>query len=584
MREPTLPQQNRHPRARLRRAVLAVLAVFAVAIWGPSPTAEGGTCGPAGSDPGFYQQMVSGRTDGWLGADTTGHIDLGGDRILWLFGDSHWGNRRGDGGYADGWRFVTNSVTAQDGGCTVAHRPFRNFVDPSAGADLYWPNDGWVAGDDLYIVFSRIQITGGSLFSFRSAGRDLVRFDRHDLSVQSRQRLPSAGGRDWGSSVERVGNTIYWWGRSFDTDTGVHRLARSSVLAPTRFEYRTAQGWSTDAGAAVPVHRRQQTSNATFHQLPDGRWAAVYKDHELFGTGIVADVADNPWGPFAHMGRIANAAPRSAGGGEITYAATIHPGLGWDEGRLLVTWSHNALDGARVIDGRVRYQPSFTTVSTDVLSNPAGYAELDRVRDFVVGAHRTFLGRKPAGALADYWANEINAGVSRLALTDRLARSEEWIGSRIDALHRQAIDRPADPATTLRWTEAIAGGERFGELAAHVYGSDEFYLRAGADDRRFVTSLYRRILRREPSRADVDGWTDRLAGGASRADVVRAFWASAESRTVRADDLYQRLLRRPGDPAGLAAAMRSLASGDDLGLAAALATSEEYVARVQRTN
>jgi hypothetical protein len=555
------------------------MTMLAGAVWGAG-AADGGTCGPTPSDAAFYQRMVTGRTDGWLGADSTGHIDLGDGRILWLYGDSHWGTRNRNGSYAAGWRFVANSVTVQDGQCTVAQRPFRDVVEPSAGADLYWPNDGWVDGDDVYVVFTRIEITGGSLFSFRSVGRDLVRLDRATLAVEARSRVP--GDREWGSSVERVGNALYWWGRSFTGDSGDFHLARSSVLLPLEFEYRTPDGWTTDPAAATPVHRRGQTSNASFHHLPDGRWAAVYKDHELFGTGIIADVAANPWGPFAHMGRIATAAPRTKGAAEFTYAGTIHPGIGWDEGRLLVHWSHNSLDGRRITDGTVRYQPTFASVPTAVLSRPEGYAQLARQRNFVVGAHRIFTGAKPTGARADHWANELNFGIPRSSLTTTLARSDPWIGARIDDVHQRALGRIADPATRLRWTDAIQGGQPFRELAAHVYGSEEFFLRAGATNRGFVAALYRTLLGRAPDRAGLDTWTGRIDRGTSRAQVVRVFWASAEGRSVRADDLYRTLLGRTADPAGRTALAAALGGDDDLAAAAGLATSAEFFARANR--
>lgn len=295
-------------RPKLQRAAAILLVIASAVLAAPAIASAGPACyGPLPTDAGSYNAATWNRADGWLGADATSQVDLGDGRILWLMGDTDWGSRAPEGPYRPGWTMRTNSAFVQTGDCFTSARPHHNFVEPSPGADLYWPTDGYVVGEDLYVVFARIKVTGGT-FGFRSDGHDLVRLDKTTFRFEGRWPLPDRS-RDWGSSVERHGHTIYWWGRAptgAPGNSGHMFLARSTLHRMLDFEYRTSDGWSTNAHAAIPVHRRPRDSNVSFAQLPDGRWAASYKDQVFGGRHVELDVAANPWGPWAHMGRIGN--------------------------------------------------------------------------------------------------------------------------------------------------------------------------------------------------------------------------------------------------------------------------------------
>lgn len=325
------------------------------------PVVHGSECeGPLPDDPAFYDEMLRNRPEKWLSGDTTNHIDLAPNRVLWLFGDSWWGSLRADGSYAPGYYATTNSVFLQTGPCVGVLRAGRNFVDPPAGVDFYWPTDGWVRGPDLFMAFLRVVRTGPGGFDFRTDGTDLIRLDAGTFAVEHRARLSHAP-FDWGTSIERVGDTLYLWGRSANPEDRRFFLARAHVDRPTALEFRSVGGWTTDHARAIPVH--DDPTNASFHQLPDGRWMATWKDSEFHGDGIIADLAQDPWGPWTDLGRVATASPRTQGAGEFTYMATLHPGIGWDNGRMLLMWSHNTIDLDRVLDGTVEYLPTYTSVS-----------------------------------------------------------------------------------------------------------------------------------------------------------------------------------------------------------------------------
>src|SRR5262249_53830559 len=95
----------------------------------------------------------------------------------------------------------------------------------------------------------------------------------------------------------------------------------------------------------------------------------------------------------------------------------------------------------------------------------------------------------------------------------------------------------------------------------------------------FVTQLYEDLLRRPVDPAGLAAWTALLAQGGSRTQVALDILESLEYRTNQVQELYQRLLHRPADPFGLGVFTTFLANGGTTGqLEALLAASPEYFA------
>src|SRR5262249_42422111 len=76
-----------------------------------------------------------------------------------------------------------------------------------------------------------------------------------------------------------------------------------------------------------------------------------------------------------------------------------------------------------------------------------------------------------------------------------------------------------------------------------------------------VQALYRPVLGREADAGGLSAWVQFLKGGGSRAQLVRAFWESAEHRGLQVDQFYATHLRRPADAAGRAHWVAALRAG-----------------------
>jgi hypothetical protein len=93
----------------------------------------------------------------------------------------------------------------------------------------------------------------------------------------------------------------------------------------------------------------------------------------------------------------------------------------------------------------------------------------------------------------------------------------------------------------------------------------------------YVTQLYRALLNRDPESAGLQAWTQWLAAGASRLDIARGIYDSAEHRGFQVDQFYERYLHRAADSTGRAFWVNSMRRGtDETAIEQAFFRSSEY--------
>jgi uncharacterized protein (TIGR03118 family) len=100
------------------------------------------------------------------------------------------------------------------------------------------------------------------------------------------------------------------------------------------------------------------------------------------------------------------------------------------------------------------------------------------------------------------------------------------------------------PANTLFFSAGINGGRDglFGSLQATV---------AGGANARFVDQIYQDLLGRQADAAGLAGWVNMLEQGMTRAQVVAAIENSPEYQTVLVQKAYQQFLHRSAEQGGL---------------------------------
>lgn len=200
-------------------------------------------------------------------------------------------------------------------------------------------------------------------------------------------------------------------------------------------------------------------------------------------------------------------------------------------------------------------------------------------RAFVTALSQDFLGRSPSEVELATKVADLAAGRDRGSVVGAYAGSPEWANALVDGYYRSTLGRAGDAGGVAHWTGVIRGGQTPADVAADFYGSDEYHQLAGGTDQAWIADLYDELLLREPEPGGVQYWVDQLAAGKSRHAVSLAFYQSLESRLTRVTGLYGALLGRDPDAQGRAHWADVLLDGQDLRLAAFLASGDEYFGR-----
>lgn len=323
----------------------------------------------AGTDPGSLDAFFATRLGPLVGADYQHVYPLGGDRFLWLFQDAfidHGGGATRLGQAS----FIHNLALEQRGRCfTMLHRgsaikplSFEAAIGEHPASWWFWPLGGELVGNRLYVFWAEMNKDDGTPAPGDGLGWHPVRtwlatYDAGSLARLSFDPAPNEGAQPlYGYAVASDDQWTYLFGNTFEQNlareggfwNGPHSgtamyLARvpwgQLASAP---EYRTADGWSGDAAAAVPIVQRFWTENPMQPRRLGGQWVSVAKIDGYWGEELAVDVAADPWGPWTMVER-RELRPHAAERRIVnTYHAHLMPWLAG--GGLVISVSQNARD------------------------------------------------------------------------------------------------------------------------------------------------------------------------------------------------------------------------------------------------
>ncbi len=330
----------------------------------------------------FFAQRV-GPVTGW---DYQHVYPLGGDRYLWLFQDAFMDHTGTVSSLAQS-RFVHNAAMIQDGTCfRLLHRGTTNKPQPFEIGDgrsetrktWWWPMGGELVGGELFVFWVEMVKDPYDPSPPDGLGWHPVRTWLASYDAQTMERRSFAPAPDdsatpiYGYAVSSdethtylFGNTFeqnlvreggFWSGNHSATAVWLARVPRGLVWAEP--EYRTADGWSFDRAAAVPVVDRFYVENPMQPRYLDGQWVSATAVDGYWGDQIAIDVAEQPWGPWYTV-HYTPLYPRGRDPKMNTYHAHLLP---WRDGygSVLVSVSNNARNMLRdAWYSPHRYRPTF---------------------------------------------------------------------------------------------------------------------------------------------------------------------------------------------------------------------------------
>jgi len=367
----------------MRRAAsvgLVVVAMLSCASGAPPAPGVAGESWPA-ADALFHADPR------WLGADAAYSIDLGKDRVLWLFGDTFVATS--DKHVRAEAEMVRNTIGIQTGSDpTTATMAFHWRTDPDGspasyfaedGALWMWPGHGVRLGESrpLVIFLSIVRPTPGEGLGFGSGGWRAVLIEHPDEDPADWvPRAIEIGDTPFdavaGAAVVRQDGWIVTLAARFE---GTHEgyLARireedAVAGAATPEWWAGSRGWVAESALDGKPHTVIEDAGAESSLHFDaklGRW--IHVASQGFGaTTIGVRVAEQLEGPYSSAA-IAFTPPESNGKDPFVYAAKAHPEIDTGDGSLAVTYATNSFDffalatpaGARL------YWPRFVRVRVD---------------------------------------------------------------------------------------------------------------------------------------------------------------------------------------------------------------------------
>ncbi|MFN8018158.1 MAG: DUF4214 domain-containing protein [Acidimicrobiales bacterium] len=196
------------------------------------------------------------------------------------------------------------------------------------------------------------------------------------------------------------------------------------------------------------------------------------------------------------------------------------------------------------------------TVSTDapqtgdIFLNNVGPVSLhgkwaNKDRGFVHRSTRDLMFRFASTATLDEGEAFLGDGtITRKQYTASLMGTDEYRGLDVDRTFIKYLRRKPDAGGRTYWINSIRNGKALWRFRAQLFGSNEYFTKAGGTNAAYVTRAYTDVLGRAPDPSGRTYWTNKLNNGADRGAVDLQFINSAEARRRLVDDQILRFLMR----------------------------------------
>jgi hypothetical protein len=319
-----------------------------------------------GLGAGALDAFFASRLGPVLGWDYQHVYPLGGERFLWLFQDVFI-DQSGAASTLGQSSFVHNAAVIQEGTCfRLLHGGTPDRPQPFevgggvTQATWFWPMGGEVHDGHLQIfwvkmVKDQFNPSPPDGLGWHPTETWLATYDPITMvRLDFRRAVNSGVAPIYGYAVASDATHTYLFANSFEQNlareggywSGPHsgtrmylaRVPRGQLLAQP--EYRTANGWTSDASSSDPILQRHWAEFPMQPRFIEGQWVAVAATDGYWGDWFSMDVARQPWGPWTTV-EARPLQPRNVDFRRNTYHAHLAP---WRDaaGNLVVTVSNNA--------------------------------------------------------------------------------------------------------------------------------------------------------------------------------------------------------------------------------------------------
>ncbi len=177
---------------------------------------------------------------------------------------------------------------------------------------------------------------------------------------------------------------------------------------------------------------------------------------------------------------------------------------------------------------------------------------------YVKVLYRTFFDREPAAEEVNYWVEKLASGQPRAFVLSGFVNSVEFdnlctsygisrgfmkedgkplnpgIGRFVERFYTVVLERAGEKEGIEYWSLQIANGKCTPKDAAKSFFLSEEYINKNTSDEKYIITLYKTFMDREPEDGGIEYWQGVLNGGATREQILEGFADSAEFQGIMA--------------------------------------------------
>jgi len=218
------------------------------------------------------------------------------------------------------------------------------------------------------------------------------------------------------------------------------------------------------------------------------------------------------------------------------------------QGHVLALTSITLNTSATIGCGSALARNGAVTLDTNFIDPPVPAQSTSPSQAFIMALYTERLGRSAGAQEVDYWMGVLNAS-GRAGVVQGIEVTPEARRHLVDNWYQQFLARQAQGGEELFWVNLLVQGQREVDVLGGILASAEFARKSGPSDAQFVGTLYRDLLNRTASDAEVQGWVSAVAATGRQA-VAQGFLNSREFRADAVFVFYNDLVGRPPEQAG----------------------------------
>jgi hypothetical protein len=315
----------------------------------------------------------------WLGGDGAYSVELGNNRVLWLFGDSFVATSPGDIRWQS--KLVRNTIAIQEGhDPTHARMTFHWRTSGGtpdaffAGTDTswYWPGHGVLVNGRLILFMMNLRKVEGGL-GFEGFGWSAIVVDNPDDDPSTWEMRPAQvpspilGVLIGSASVLKGEEYMYAFGAE---EPAIHDvfLVRWHINDATRGDLREPEWWSPADGSWIPQSRltrrpspllQEAATEFTVHYDSTARRFVQVQTVGFGAASLTIRTAPHLTGPWSTPAEIYTP-PESRRPGVMVYSGKAHS---WVQGAdLVLTYCTNAFSLTDLVFDTSLYYPRFVRI------------------------------------------------------------------------------------------------------------------------------------------------------------------------------------------------------------------------------